>query len=328
MVTIKDVARESGVAISTVSNVLNNVDVVSDETREKVMAAVKKLNYIPNMNAKLLKANRKNMIGLFVEDIQGSFYNTLIQAIHLECKKRGYLLNIYVCSQNADSEVFSIVASSGVAAAIVINTLADWAYVERLLAVGLPLVFMDREKCGRNYSSCVINNYEGAKKAAEYLIAKGKRRIGYIHGFDNYDNRNRYRAYLHVLERHGLSPCEPYVFSGNFREESTYEELKRVLKEQMPAPDAIFCASDSSAFGCIKALQEEGIRVPEELSIIGFDDCGIAEYYIPPLTTIHSPIAEMGVESAREAIRLAAGKNLAGSCVFLPTYLVERGSVR
>lgn len=328
MVTIKDVAKEAGVAISTVSNVLNHADVVSDETKRKVMEAVERLNYIPNMNARLLKANKKNMIGLFIENLTGGFYNMLIQEIQKECRKRGYVLNIYVCNENESQEVYSIITSSGVGAAIILNTLTDDSYVERLRRTNLPTVFLDREVSGVNISSRLLPNYDGAAMGMEYLIQKGKRRIGYIHGVDNnYDNIRRYRAYLDVMRKYQLEPYRPFIIRGNFEQEETYEAIKRVLSEGVEIPDAIFCANDEIGFGCIKALRENGIRVPRDISILGFDDIDMSQYYIPPLTTIHSPIAELGTESAREAIRLAEGDQLEGNQKILTATLTERESV-
>lgn len=119
MVTIKDVAREAGVAISTVSNVFNNADIVSEETKQRVLDAVEKLHYIPNMNAKLLKSNRKNTIGLFLTSLQGDFYKVLTQAIHLQCKLNNYLLNIYVSNDNSPDEIYRMIIASGVAGAII-----------------------------------------------------------------------------------------------------------------------------------------------------------------------------------------------------------------
>ena len=289
--------------------------------------AVKKLNYIPNMNARLLKANKKNTIGLFVENVQGGFYNMLIQAIHIECKRQGYLLNIYVCNENESQEVYSMVASSGVAAAIVINTLSDNRYVERLLSQNMPLVFLDRDVNGCNLSSCVISNYDGVALGMEYLIQKGNKKIGYVHGLDNYDNSNRYQAYLETLEKHHLKPYESFVIRGEFDPDKTYEEMCRILASGTPIPDAMFCASDQNAFGCIKALRENGIRVPRDISVMGFDDEEVSQYYIPPLTTVHSPIKELGTESAREAIRLASGDRLEGKHIELPARLAIRESV-
>ncbi|MCR5153613.1 MAG: LacI family transcriptional regulator, partial [Lachnospiraceae bacterium] len=130
MVTIKDVARESGVAISTVSNVLNNVGNVSEETTARVLKVVEKLKYIPNVNAKYLKSNKKNTIGLFLSSIQGDFYRQLIQAVHLQCKINGYTLNICVSNDNISEEIYGSILSSGTEGAIIMNDGLGDEYIE------------------------------------------------------------------------------------------------------------------------------------------------------------------------------------------------------
>ncbi len=304
MVTIKDVANESGVAISTVSNVLNNVEVVSAETRKKVLDAVEKLKYVPNMNAKFLKSCKKNTIGLFLPSIQGDFYKMLMQAIHLQCKMRGYLLNIYVSNENTSEEIYGMILSSGVEGAIVFNERLSDEYIDRIAEKKMPVVFIDREYSGDHISSVIINNSEGAALAVEYLIKQGHRRIGYIHGIENYDDEARFKAYVGVLEKYTLPIDDSIILRGYFEEAVAYSEMRVLLLKGTQLPDAFFCANDEMAWGCIRALTEAGIKVPDQVSIMGFDDNTLASYYNPPLTTIHSPVTELGNVSATELLRL------------------------
>jgi LacI family purine nucleotide synthesis repressor len=204
MVTIKDVANEAGVAISTVSNVLNRVDVVSEDKKKKVLAAVDKLKYVPNMNAKFLKTNKRNTVGLFLPSIQGDFYRMLTQAIHLQCRLRGYLLNIYISNENTSEEIYGMIISSGVEGAIVLNECLHNEYIDRLALAKVPIVFIDREYEGKRISSVVIDNTEGATLAVEYLIKHGHRRIGYIHGIVNADDETRFLAYRAVLAKYNI----------------------------------------------------------------------------------------------------------------------------
>ncbi|WMJ86380.1 LacI family DNA-binding transcriptional regulator [Anaerocolumna sp. MB42-C2] len=304
MVTIKDVAKKSGVAISTVSNVLNNVEVVSEETREKVLNAVEELKYVPNMNAKFLKSCKKNTIGLFLPSIQGDFYKMLMQAIHLQCKMRGYLLNIYVSNENTSEEIYGMILSSGVEGAIILNERLTNEYIDRITEKKMPVVFIDREFSGDHISSVIINNSEGAALAVEYLIKQGHRRIGYIHGIENYDDEARFRAYVGVLEKYSLPIDQSIILRGYFEEAVAYSEMRVLLLKGIQLPDAFFCANDEMAWGCIRALNEAGIKVPDQVSIMGFDDNTLAPYYNPPLTTIHSPVTELGNVSATELLRL------------------------
>ena len=162
MVTIKDVAKEAGVAISTVSNVINQVDNVSAETKQKVLDAVEKLKYVPNFNARSLKSNKKNTVGLFLSSIQGDFYQKLVQAVHLQCKLAGYMLNIYVSNENTSEEIYGMILSSGVEGAIVMNESLSDEYIERIAKLRMPMVFIDRERCGELISSVTVDNYSGA----------------------------------------------------------------------------------------------------------------------------------------------------------------------
>ncbi len=304
MVTIKDVAKEAGVAISTVSNVLNNVDIVSDEKRKRVLAAVEKLKYVPNMNAKFLKSNKKNTIGLFLPSIQGDFYRMLMQAVHLQCKLKGYLLNIYISNENTSEEIYSMIISSGVEGAIVLNEQLHNEYVDRIALTKMPIVFIDREYAGENMSSVIINNAEGAILAMEYLIKQGHRRIGYIHGIYNYDDEVRYQAFTNTMAKYNLPIDENIILRAYFEEVVAYSELRVLLLKGIEMPDAFFCANDEMAWGCIRALTEEGYRVPDDVCVIGFDDIMLSSYYTPALTTIHSPVTELGTMSALELFRL------------------------
>lgn len=328
MVTIKDVAKESGVAISTVSNVLNNVDVVSEETRKKVLDAVDKLKYVPNMNAKFLKSNKKNTIGLFLPSIQGDFYKTLMQAVHMQCKLNGFLLNIYVSNENTSEEIYSMIISSGVEGAIVLNERLSDEYIDRIALTKMPIVFIDREYAGENMSSVIIDNAEGAMLATEYLVKQGHRRIGYIHGIYNFDDESRFKAYDNVLKKYGLPVDESVILRGYFEEAVAYSEMRVLLHRGIELPDAFFCANDEMAWGCIRALTEVGVSVPDKVSIIGFDDNTLASYYSPAITTIHSPVAELGTLSVTELIRLIKEETYIGEITKLSPTLVVRDSCK
>jgi LacI family purine nucleotide synthesis repressor len=306
MVTIKDVAKEAGVAISTVSNVLNQVDIVSEETRRKVLDAVEKLKYVPNMNAKLLKSNKKNTVGLFLSSVQGDYYRMLIQAVHLQCKLKGYMLNIYISNENTGEEIYSMIISSGVEGAIVFNERLQDEYIERIARTKLPIVFIDRAFSGERMSSVIIDNMLGGTMAMEFLIKLGHRRIGYIHGIYNVDNEARYQAYENVLKKYGIPLDESIILRGYFEEAVAYSEMRVSLLKGIERPDAFFCANDEMAWGCIRALSDSGIKVPEDVSVIGFDDIMISQYYNPALTTIHSPVTELGNVGTNELFRLMA----------------------
>lgn len=330
IVTIKDVAKEAGVAISTVSNVLNNVNNVSEETKQKVNEAVKKLKYVPNINAKLLKSNKKNTIGLFLPSIQGDFYRVLMQAIHMQCKHNEYLLNIYISNENTSEEIYSMILSSGVEGAIILNERLDDEYVERLVGTKFPMVFIDRELAGDYMSSVLVDNVNGATLAMEYLIKQGHRRIGYIHGIYNTDNERRYQGYLDVMNKYELPLDEDIILRGYFEGAVAYSEMRILLLKGIKLPDAIFCANDEMAMGCIRALVEAGINVPEQVSVVGFDDIEMAAFHQPSLTTIHSPVTELGTICTNELFRLIKAKDddYQGLVTYLMPSLVIRDTCK
>ncbi|MFR8737178.1 MAG: LacI family DNA-binding transcriptional regulator [Eubacterium sp.] len=212
MVTIKDVAKEAGVAISTVSNVFNRADIVSEETKQKVLLAVEKLHYIPNMNAKLLKSNRKNTIGLFLTSLQGDFYKVLIQAVHLQCKLNNYMLNIYVSNGNSPDEIYRMIIASGVAGAIIYHEDLTGDYVKRIATVNIPMVFLDRASKGRNISGVLSDDKLGATMAVDHLIKLGHKRIGYMHGNESGDDKHRYEGYVEMMEKNNLPIDRKHCF--------------------------------------------------------------------------------------------------------------------
>ena len=304
MVTIKDVAKEAGVAISTVSNVINQVDNVSSETKQRVLDAIEKLKYVPNINARSLKSSKKNTIGLFLSSIQGDYYRKLVQAVHLQCKMAGYMLNIYVSNENTSEEIYGMILSSGVEGAIIMNECLSDDYIERIARTHMPMVFIDRKQTGEYISSVTVDNYTGAEMAMEFLIKQGHRRIGYIHGINNIDDKERFQAYLDVLTKYSIPIEEDLILTGYFEEVIAFSEMRQLFFKGIPLPDAFFCANDEMAWGCIRALTGVGVLVPEQISVVGFDNIILAEYYQPALTTIENPVTDLGTKSALELFRM------------------------
>lgn len=325
MTTIKDVAREAGVAISTVSKVINQTGNVGPQLAQRVQAAIARLGYVPNTAARSLKSRRKDTLGLFLFSIQGEFFTTLSQAVHRVCQQAGYMLNIFVGNQNTSEEIHSRILASGVAGAIIFNETLGTDSIQRITAHGVPLVFIDREYKGLAASSLVIDNYAGASLAMNYLLHQGHREIAYLHGNPSYDNAERFRAYTDIMTRHGLPIPEAWLLRGYYEEVLAYSEVRKALLGGAPLPQAFFCANDEMAWGTIRALRDLGIVVPGRVSVIGFDDVTRAAHYSPALTTINSPIAEVGAGATEELLRLLDSKG-EGSIKRLAPSLVIRGS--
>lgn len=302
-VTIKDVARAAGVSISTVSKALNGSDVVHPDTREHVLKVAEKLNYIPNLNGKVLKSGETNVLGLFVTSIAGPYYNVLAESIYKECQSNGYELNIFI-SKNPKT-IMNNILGKRVDGAIILNEFISDKEIELLEKAKIPAVFLDREKVSRKISSVVFDSYKAGQIVTRYLINQGHKKIGYIRGYQElYDDIQRYKGFRDTLEEYGLEFDEDYLLTGFFEEEASFNAVKSFLRSGKELPDAFLAANDLSAFGCIKALRSEDINVPNDISIVGFDDIELSEYFNPPLTTVKNPIKKQGKEAINQLLQM------------------------
>ena len=322
-ITIRDVAREAGVSIATVSNALNGSDVVQPKTREHVLEAAKKLNYIPNMNGRQLRAAKSHNIGLFITSMTGSYYADMADSIHYLCRKYGYELQIFIIDEDK-SPLPRIQSQSIDGAIIMFGTLSD-RDKKLLMKTPIPIVFLDQEMAGKNISSVIYESYEHGRMAAEYLLGLGHRNMIHIFGVpNNYDSIQRLKGFETALREAGVTLRKENILSGRFERAAAYRSMHRYLQDGYPLPDAVFAANDLSALGCIEALKEYGIHVPEDISVMGCDDHILSGYVSPGLTTIRTHTGEMGVEAAREIFRLIAEKE--GKIIRLPGDIVVRHS--
>lgn len=306
-VTIKDVAREADVSISTVSNALNNVNVLHPDTKRHILKVAKEMGYIPNQHGRNLKANSTKVLGLFLRSIKGPYYGTLIDSIATECEKRGYDLNVFI-TKNEDTTINSILGR-GVDGAIILNEWIEDENLELLEKANIPIVFLDREKVGKKISSVVFASYKGGQMIARYLISQGHKKIGYIHGVEDiYDDIERFKGLKDVLNENGLEFLEDNRLYGSFEEDISFSAVKTFLNSGKELPDAFFAANDLSAIGCIKALKSEGILVPGDVSVVGFDDVIISRYFNPKITTVGNPIERQGVLAVERVLDIIQNK--------------------
>ncbi|MDR2648669.1 MAG: LacI family transcriptional regulator [Clostridiales bacterium] len=293
-VTIKDVAREAGVSISTVSNALNNVDLLLPKTKEHILQVAEKLNYIPNQNGRNLKAKEAMAVGLFISALRGVYYGVLSDTLHAECRKLEYDLYIYIINQCRN--ITANVLGRRVDGAIILYEKTTEETLTKLKKSRSPVVFLDRELDDETISSVVFDSFRFGELAANYLISLGHRNIVHVSGISgNYDSEERRRGFMHALRNASLDLPPENIIEGFFEEEAASRELKRYLRSGHPIPDAIFASNDLSAIGCMEALREEGARVPEDVSVIGCDDIDISKMMIPALTTIHTNFEKQGV---------------------------------
>ena len=322
-ITIKDVAREAGVSIATVSNALNGSDVVQPKTRDHVLEVARKLNYIPNVNGRQLRTAQTHNIGLFVPSMTGSYYGNMADSIHYLCKKYGYELHIFIVDE--DKPLLASLQGQSIDGAIILFGMLSEKEKQQLMQSRLPTVFMDQEIAGNSISSVIYESSQHGRMAAEYLLGLGHRDLMHVFGVPhNYDSIQRLAGFEAALREAGVPLREENVISGRFEQAAAYRSMHRYLQEGHRLPDAVFAANDLSALGCIKALQEHGIRVPEDISIIGCDDHLLSRYVTPGLTTIRTHMEELGVEAGKEVFRLIGGGQ--GKITRLPGDIIVRKS--
>lgn len=325
-VTIRDIAKEAGVSISTVSNALNQVDVLSEDTKKRVFAAAEKLHYIPNLNGRFLRAKQSKMIGFFTTSLSGWYFNVLIETISRECERRGYGLQI-VFTREKKTILGHILGGRLDGLILFEENQINEEEIQMMREQGLKCVFLDRACQGTGMSSIIFNSYQSAAKACEYLIGLGHRKIGFIAGSKTmFDSRARFEGYRDMLTRHNCPFEEKYVLEGLFEEYASYGAVKAFIHAHAPdLPDAFIAGNDLSAIGCIKALQTEGYVVPRDISVLGFDDIDIAEYFSPPLTTLKNPVARQGALAVETVFALMKEEE-EGTVITLDGELVVRAS--
>jgi len=333
--TIKDVAKAAGVSVATVSRALNGADNVLPETKKRILDAALELRFSPSGAARSLITRRTDTIGALLPDLHGEYFSELIRGMDQAARARG--LHLLVSSSHGDAQeaAAALRAMNGrVDGLIVMSPHADAEFLSSNLPGSLPAVLINTGIALPGHAHFVIDNFGGAQAMTRHLVAAGARRIAFIAGpQDNHESQERLRGYRAGLKP-GMKEC---LFEGDFSEESGWSAGRRIAQTQ-PRPDAIFAGNDMMAVGCLNALAEAGLRVPDDIALAGFDDIPIARYVTPALTTIRVPIAALGASAmealSREVEQLAGEKGAArvaqrsasSSTSVLPVELVVRRS--
>ncbi|WP_410513600.1 LacI family DNA-binding transcriptional regulator [Paenibacillus sp. BR2-3] len=325
-ITIKDVAREAGVSISTVSNALNDVDVLNPETKSHVLKVAQRLNYVPNLNGKLLKSGTTKMLGFFTTSVSGPYFYKLVESMARECDRLGYGLNVFVTKDK--QVIMSNILGRRVDGVIIYEELRIDEYdIQAMEKDKIKAVFLDRVIQKDTIGSVIFDSYIAGYEATKYLISLGHKKIAYISGVDTmFDSVQRKEGYLAALREYQLPINEEYILQGYFEEEGSYNAVKGLLHlHPDKMPDAFLAGNDLSAIGCIQALKTHGYEVPLDISVMGFDDIDIAQYFSPPLTTVRNQIARQGILAIDHLVRMIQKKEQ-GNIQKLAGELVVRGS--
>lgn len=332
-ISIRDVAREAEVSISTVSRVLNETGPVSEETRSRVLQASKVLSYVPNLSARSLKISQSRTIGLLVRSIANPFFVPMIHEIERQLSLRGYPFLVEPVEDGQDE--LTIAANSAadkkLCAVLLIGGQYDHTEAQMRALGGIPcvlLTFTAPEAPGDLYSSVIIDDAQESQKAVEYLIACGHRDICFFAKSPLSPNTTGYRrmlGYRAALEAHGIPFVPHRVLDCEYTASSGFHAMRAVLMRNEPIT-AAFAASDTIATGVAKAVLTGGLRIPDDISIIGFDGIETAEYYHPSLDTIMQPAVDM----ASAGIKLLFEQMQEGTTEHLvfDAALVKRGSTR
>lgn len=318
MTTIKDVARHAGISVTTASYALNGTGTISEATRQRVLSAAEELNYHPNAFARLLKNRKTNTIGVFIARFGGSFYEEILEGIHETILNTDY--ELVVCPETTSYS--RILTHRQVDGAIVFDSKIKDETVISLASHAFPIITLDRSLNGDFVFPVLINNQVGTREAFCHLYDQGARNFGFVSGaFDSLDNQERKQAFLGECASHA-APVR--VYEGNFTRTSGIAAGKAVL-ESRNLPRAVFCANDQMAIGFIQTMQENSVRVPEDVAVIGFDNISLAEYMHPALTTVDASRFQWGSSAVTQLINfLETGNN-----VRLPridTHLIVRSS--
>jgi LacI family transcriptional regulator len=308
-VKLQQVAEAAGVSAATVSRILNGTAVVSDDKRQAVDAAIAALGFVPNPVARGLAGGRTLSIGVVTQAIDSPFYGGALRGIEDSLSAAGYS-PLFVSGQWSavhEARCIETLRARRVDGIIVLTgRLSDAALAAA--ARELPVVATGRTMKAPGLVALDFDNFEGARLATHHLLTLGHRRIAFISGdLKHPDGKERLRGYRSAVEAAGL-PYEPsLVMPGNFTEGSGLAAVERLIDSREPFT-AIFAANDQMAFGAGLALHRRRLKVPDDVSLVGFDDLASAVYAIPPLTTVHHPVQELGQLAAQAMLQLLAGE--------------------
>ena len=327
-VTIIDVAEEAGVSYSTVSRVVNNKTYVKPETRAKVLQAMTRLGYQANLHARSLAGGRSNVIGLLVVDLTTQYVGEIIRGIDDVLTANQYELMLYTTHRRKTKEsAYVNMMARGLADGLLIVLPRDpEAYLRSLRQRDFPYVLIDQFGIDDSDLTVTAANHDGGYKATKHLITLGHRRIGIITGWmDMVSARHRLDGYQAALADHQIPFDDSLVYKGDFTQRCGFYGTNHLLDLERP-PTAIFASSDLIAMGVMDAARGRSLKLPADLSIVGFDDVPMSAVLLPQLTTVRQPLTDMGHKATQMLLSLIQKPDEKQSSIILPTELIVRDS--
>lgn len=303
MTSLKDVARYTGLSISTISRALSNKSYVKEHTREKILEAVRLLNYSPNIMARSLKNGRSNTIALFIPSIQNLIYPDLTRGVEDTARKNGY--TVILCNTDESIEMeksyINTLRPRLIDGFIIASMMPHSNHIKQLRKENFPLVLTLRAY-DDSIDAVIIDNKQAAYNAVNYLIERGHRKIAIALGNVELNvYSERYKGYRNALEQGGIPFDENLVIRERYTIASLYNITKTLLERGI-IPDSVFATTDAQAITVMRAIYDSGYRVPADISVLSFDNVEIAALVEPPLTTVSQPLYKIGVMAAQKLI--------------------------
>ena len=328
-ITIVDVAKASGVSYSTVSRVLNGFEHVKESTRERVLAAAKDLGYVANLQARSLAGGKTNVIGLLVPGLDNGYIGEIVSGADEELFRSNYNMMLYTTHrlQGKEEAYVKSIYSGLTDGLLLIVPTTPVSYLEALQNQNFPYVLVDQsDNTGK---SCIVDstNWQGAYDAVSYLIKLGHTRIAHITGLPELQSAtDRLAGYKTAMADHQLPLVDDYLVEGDFHHRSGYQRAIELIELETP-PTAIFAANDLIALGVLDALRDRGLSIPDEMSVIGFDDIPQAIITYPKLTTMRQSLKQMGRVAVKLLLEQLQNPDNIPRRITLKTELIERESV-
>jgi LacI family transcriptional regulator len=326
-VTLLDVAREAGVSASTVSRILNGTARVTPEKRAAVEAAIERTRFKPNLFARSLKTGITMTVGVLTQAIESQYYSRALKGIEVGLQSSGHSPIIVSGHWHAQTDLDSlhVLTSRRVDGLIILTGAIDDKEVLNV-SKAQPVVITERTLEGPQVRSIKLNQKQGGYLATQHLLALGHTRIAHITGVAHRpDADERYQGYLQAHQEAGVTPDARLCITGDFTDRGGLRAMTQLLDTGL-AFTAVFCSNDDSAMGARLALYQRGLQVPQDVSLVGFDDLPISEFMTPPLTTIHQPVYEVGLYAAHTLLQMMGYP--AQAVRPPPLALVVRGTTR
>jgi len=334
-----DVAREAGVSLGTVSAVVNNLPTISLETRNRVLEVIERTKYTPDLSARLLASSRRRHTVLSdsmclaitegaVDGFSNQFFARLLSGVTREVSERRLKLFSEIVKIHYTSRDLPVSIGEGVVGGVICAGMINREFVGQIVTMGIPVVLVEGYFEVASLPSILADNYRGGYLAAKHMLEHGHRTIALMSGHADFESTGeRRRGFLDGLREAGVEFPAALDENGGFDLRGGAASMQRLLA--LPVrPTAVFCMNDQMAIGAMKAVKAAGLRVPEDVSLVGFDDIFMAGHVEPALTTVHVPLEDMGRMAVRTLLGLMREPGLPPAVSIVPVTLIERGSVR